>query len=121
MNQDSAGKAQDLSLSVNQLIILTTEGDRRHNEMLSSIESSLGTVFHITLGDPHKNFTEAYQSTPLRMAACIAKNCIIVGAYKSYFVKHKDGVLLGMASPAEYVAESTVWHSVLEYCEMGVQ
>lgn len=120
-NPNSAGHPTDLSMSVTQLIDLTTNGDRQYNTQQDEVVSRIGQVYRITLGEPYPTFTAAYAKTPLRMAACINKDCIIVGQYKSYFVKHKDGVLLGMASPIEYVAEDTVWHVVLEYSLVGAK
>ena len=89
--------------------------------MSRDVEPKAGQMYRITLGDPHKSFTAAYQSSGVRMAACINKDCVIVGQYKSYFIKHKDGVLLGMAHPREYVMEDKIWHTVLEYDLMEAQ
>lgn len=115
MNTESSGRDFDVSLSVTQLQTLTLEGDRLHNIMSNEVSPSIGQMYRITLGDPHTSFTLAYQHSTLRRAACVAKDYIIVGQYRSYFVKHRDGVLLGMAHPREYVGEGTVWHTVLEY------
>lgn len=106
---------QTFAESIESFMRMVELGDKKHRLYKDELEKFTGKRYSIVLGGTPLLFREACMQSDFRMAGLHTPQ--ILGQFKGYFTTYKNGILLGVAKPKNYV-NVMQWYPVVEYKEL---